>query len=138
MTTLTVLVVEDDAMIGMLLAEMLGDIGYTVCAIAATEEEAVAIAAQCRPDLLIVDEHLREGSGMSAVDRILLTGPIPCVFISGAWLQPHRSDAHVLRKPFIEEDLIRAIKYVVGDTNSGSRHTCGGGSAGADDLTAPI
>jgi CheY-like chemotaxis protein len=43
---LNVLVVEDDAMIGILLAEMLGDMGYNVCAVAATEDDAVADAAR--------------------------------------------------------------------------------------------
>ena len=70
MTALSVLVVEDDAMIGMLLAEMLEDMGYTVCAVVATEEDAVADAARCKPGLMIVDEQLREGSGVSAMERI--------------------------------------------------------------------
>jgi CheY-like chemotaxis protein len=76
MKALSVLVVEDDAMIGMLLAEMLSGMGYNVCAIAATEEDAVAKAARSKPGLLIVDEQLREGSGASAVDRIMQAGPI--------------------------------------------------------------
>ena len=65
MGSIRVLVVEDDAMIGMLLAEMLEDMGFEVCAIAATENAAVADAANCKPGLMIVDEHLREGNGIS-------------------------------------------------------------------------
>ena len=109
MTALNVLVVEDDAMIGMLLAEMLGEMGYTVCAIAATEDDAVADAARCRPSLMIVDEQLREGNGSSAVARILLGGPVPCVFISGAPLRFSRTAKQVLRKPFAEGGPVRAI-----------------------------
>jgi len=114
MTTLSVLVVEDDAMIGMLLAEMLEEMGYDVCAIAATEEAAVADATRCQPGLMIVDEQLLEGSGLSAVTRILETRPVPCVFMSGAPMYPKRPGATVLQKPFLEEDLVRAIQYVVG------------------------
>jgi DNA-binding response OmpR family regulator len=113
MTALSVLVVEDDAMIGMLLAEMLGEMGYDVCAIAATEEDAVADAARCNPGLMIVDEQLLEGSGLSAVERIHRTRRVPCVFISGAPTYPRRPGATVLQKPFLEEDLVRAIQYVV-------------------------
>jgi two-component system, response regulator PdtaR len=113
MEPLKVLVVEDDAMIGMLLAEMLGDMGYNVCAIAPTEDRAVDDAARCKPGLMIVDEHLLEGSGVSAVDRILQAGPVPCVFISGAPVRPKRPGATVLRKPFMEEDLVRAIRQVI-------------------------
>jgi two-component system, response regulator PdtaR len=112
---LSVLVVEDDAVIGMLLAEMLEYMGYDVCTIAATEEDAVADATRRMPDLMIVDEHLREGSGVAAVQRILQTGPVPCVFISGAPMYPRRPDATVLQKPFAEADLVRAIRYVVGN-----------------------
>jgi DNA-binding response OmpR family regulator len=113
MAALNVLVVEDDAMIGILLAEMLGDMGYAVCAIAATEDDAVSDAARCKPGLMIVDEQLREGSGSSAVARILLGGPVPCVFISGAPLRFSRTAKKVLRKPFVEGDLARAIRAVV-------------------------
>ena len=49
-----VLVVEDDAMIGVLLGEMLEGMGYDVCGIEATEADAVTAAARFRPDLMIV------------------------------------------------------------------------------------
>lgn len=104
-------------MIGMLLAEMLGEMGYEVCAIAATEEAAVADAARCQPGLMIVDEQLLEGSGLSAVNRILKARPVPCVFMSGAPTHPKRPGATVLQKPFLEEDLVRAIQHVVGNAD---------------------
>jgi CheY-like chemotaxis protein len=113
MTGLSVLVVEDDAVIGLLLAEMLEEMGYDVCAVAATEEAAVADAARCRPGLMIVDQQLREGTGTSAVERILRNGPVPCVFISGAPVHLARTDANMLQKPFLEVDLVRAIRFVV-------------------------
>jgi len=118
MAPLSVLVVEDDAMIGMLLAEMLGEMGYDVCAIAATEDAAVEDAARCKPGLMIVDEHLLEGSGFAAVERILQTGPVPCVFISGAPVRSKRLGATVLQKPFLEADLVRAIGHVVGSEDA--------------------
>jgi CheY-like chemotaxis protein len=118
MTALSVLVVEDDAMIGLLLAEMLGEMGYDVCAIATTEEDAVAQALRHKPGLMIVDEQLLEGTGLSAVNRILQVQFIPCVFISGAPLHQKRPGAMVLQKPFLEEDLVRAIRYVVGSADA--------------------
>jgi hypothetical protein len=62
---------------------------------------------------MIVDEQLREGNGSSAVARILLYGPVPCVFISGAPLRFSRTAKKVLRKPFVEGDLLRAIREVL-------------------------
>jgi CheY-like chemotaxis protein len=113
MAAISILIVEDDRIISRLLAETLKDMGYAVCAIATTEEEAVAEAARHKPDLMIVDQHLRAGTGMSAVDRILRTRPVPCIFHSGAPLPPSQAAAAVLLKPFCEADLARAIESVV-------------------------
>ena len=75
-------------------------------------------AAKHRPDLMIVDQQLREGSGVSAVERILRKGPVPCVFISGAPVHLARPGPNVLQKPFLEDDLVRAIRYVVGNADA--------------------
>ena len=111
MDLLRILVVEDEIIIASLLAEVLEGMGHDVCAIEGTEAGAVATAIRCRPDLMIVDARLGDGSGLSAVERILCTGFIPHVFVSGdstkvRALRPH---AVVLQKPFREPDLARAM-----------------------------
>ena len=83
-----VLIVEDEAMIAMMLAEVLRELGHEICATEATEAGAVAAAARHHPDLMIVDECLRQGSGISAVEEIIRFGFIPHVFVTGvplAW-----------------------------------------------------
>jgi two-component system, response regulator PdtaR len=110
MKALRVLVVDDDALIGMLLAEMLEEMGHCVCAIEATEADAVAAAIRCRPDLMIVDARLGEGSGVSAIERIFRTWPVPHLLMSGERVQGGRPGAVVLQKPFLESDLVRAIQ----------------------------
>jgi DNA-binding response OmpR family regulator len=112
MKALRVLVVEDDILIGMLLADTLGAMGYEVCAIEATETGAVAAAARCNPDLMIVDARLRDGSGVSAVEEILRTGWVPHVFVSGetSTILALRPGAIVIQKPFRDIDLNRAIQ----------------------------
>ena len=114
MKALRVLVMEDDPLIGMLLAELLEEAGYDVCAIVATEAGAVAAALRCRPDLMIVDVGLGDGSGVSAVEKISRTLSIPHVFMSGERVQTPRPDAVFLQKPFSEPDLVRAIQRVLG------------------------
>ncbi len=76
-----------------------------------TETEAVAMAAQSSPDLLIVDAGLRDGSGVSAVAEILRAKPVPHIFITGdlAGVRALKPDAMVLEKPFLESDLVGAI-----------------------------
>jgi DNA-binding response OmpR family regulator len=113
-TGLSVLIVEDDAMIGLLLTEILEEMGHTVCSIVATEEEAVSGAARFQPGLMLVDVNLHEGSGVSAMQRILKNGPRPCVFMSGAPGQVGWPTATVLRKPFAEQELVLAIQRVTG------------------------
>ena len=118
MNMLRVLVVEDDAMIAMLLAETLADLGHEVCAIAATEANAVAAAARDRPDLMIVDAGLSEGNGITAVETILLMGFVPHVFATGDPLRvlALRPDAVVLQKPFFEPELVQAIERALANT----------------------
>ena len=62
MNALRTLVVEDDAMIGGLLAETLEGLGHTVCAVESNVANAVAAASHWRPDLMIVDVGLGEAS----------------------------------------------------------------------------
>jgi CheY-like chemotaxis protein len=115
MKALRVLVVEDDAVIGMLLGEMLAEMGHQVCAIAPTEADAVKAAAHYGPDLMIVDARLGDGSGLSAVEEIGRTSSIPHVFVSGdaARVRALRPSAVVLQKPFRESELVRAIQRVL-------------------------
>lgn len=109
---LRVLVVEDDALIGMLLARILKEMGHIVCANAATEADAVIAVAHHRPDLMIVDARLGDGNGISAVEQILRSGFVPHLFMSGniAKIKTLRPDAVVLQKPFREAELTRAIE----------------------------
>jgi two-component system, response regulator PdtaR len=111
MKALRVLVIEDDALIAMLLSELLVGMGHDVCATVASEAEAVIAATRYDPDLMIVDARLRRGSGVSAVEEILRAGPVAHVFVSGdaesVWRR--QPDAVVVRKPFREAELARAI-----------------------------
>lgn len=115
MRALRVLLVEDEAIIAMLLAEVLAGMGHEVYATAATEADAVTAAVRCRPDLMIVDVWLGDGSGISAVEEILRTGFIPHVFVSGdpSKVLAHRPGAVVIQKPFHESDLARAIQHAL-------------------------
>jgi len=116
MKAVRVLVVEDDALVGPLLGEMLAGMGHAVCAIETNQGDAVSAATRSHPDLMIVDERLGEGSGTRAVDAILVAGPVPHVFISGdvSAIGLFRPDAEVLQKPFRAAELERAIARVLG------------------------
>ncbi len=111
MPALSILVVEDEAIIGMLLSEVLAGMGHKVIGVVGTEGAAVALAAEYKPDLLIVDAGLTSGNGVSAVDKILATRFVPHVFTTGNALKVRllKPDAIVLEKPFHEAELADAI-----------------------------
>ncbi len=113
---LRILIVEDDELIGVMLAEMLDDLGYAVCAVETTEADAVNAASHHRPDLMIVDARLgAAGCGVSAVEEILRNGFVPHVFMSGNILRVKalRPRAVTLQKPFRKAELTRAIEHAL-------------------------
>jgi CheY-like chemotaxis protein len=78
MKALRVPVVEDNATIGMLLGEMRAEMGHHACGVEPTEAEAVAAAAaRYKSDMMSVDAHLGDGSGVAAMRTILRIGPMP-------------------------------------------------------------
>ncbi len=115
MKALRVLIVEDDPMLGTMLAEILESIGHSVCGIEPTEDKAVATAFRCRPDLMIVDVRLREGNGVNAVRRISLSDFVPHVFVSGGrpGLKTVRKNAVILQKPYRVADLVSAMARAI-------------------------
>ncbi|OYU50452.1 MAG: response regulator [Rhizobiales bacterium PAR1] len=109
---LRVLIVEDEAMIAMLYTEVLAGLGHEVSTIARTEDEAVETARSFRPDMMIVDHHLHQGSGAAAVKRILADGYVPHVLVSGDFTG-NETGSVCLQKPFNEAQLIRAIEVAL-------------------------
>ncbi len=104
-----ILVVEDDKLVGMLLAALLEDMNLDVCAIETTQSGAVAAALRLRPDLMIVDAKLGRGSGIAAMEEIQRHGPMPHIFMSGERLATDEQGAPTLMKPFSRQQLSGAI-----------------------------
>ena len=108
---LGIVIVEDDALIAMDLADLLIGMGHDVRAIAQTESEAIAAALRCQPDLMIVDGQLAEGSGMEAMRQIQATGHVAHFYITGDRLRIAglSADVVVVAKPFTLNDLASGI-----------------------------
>jgi len=122
MKPLRVLVMEDDVIIAMLLAEVLQQMGHEVCATEATEAGAMTAATRHKPDLMIVDVWLRHGSGIVAVTEIIRSGFIPHIFVTGDSLKDQTLDpsAQVIQKPFIVSELVRAIQRALAPSGTRS------------------
>lgn len=116
---LRVLIVEDEVMIALGLESQIEDFGFEVCGVAASGEEAVQLAAQDRPDLILMDINLAgEMDGVEAARQIRDERDVRIVFVTayggGAMLERVRAavpDATILTKPVDERDLLDAIEH---------------------------
>jgi len=108
-----ILIVEDDTLIGTLLATMLENMDLHVCAVVTTQHGAVEAALRLRPDLMLVDARLGAGSGIAAMEEIERYGPILHIFMSGERLPAGRKGAPMLMKPFSRQQLSGAIRLVL-------------------------
>ena len=115
MTAIRTLIAEDDFMIAWFLEELLVAMGHEVCAVVADQAATVAAAQEHLPDLMIVDEGLREGSGIAAVAQILQTRFVPHIFATGDrfCVLTHNPDAVVLQKPYTAKALTQAIEQAL-------------------------
>ena len=106
-----VLVVEDDVMIRVVLADMLGELGYTVAAEAASIDEALEATRKTDFDFAILDADLK-GRSVWPVAGALVARDIRFVFITGYGdhgLSAYRNRP-TLRKPFQIDTLKRALQ----------------------------
>jgi CheY-like chemotaxis protein len=113
---LQVLVVEDDALIAADLALTVEEMGAAVVGIAASAKEAVRLAAEHRPDVVLMDIRLRgveDGVVAAQAIRDLIDPAI--IFCSGNGDCTTRrrigafGNTQLLLKPVTPEELIEAI-----------------------------
>ena len=114
-----VLVAEDEAIIRLDLKEMLEEEGYDVVGEAADGEEAVRLADELKPDLVILDVKMPILDGISAAERIVATRVAPVVMLT-AFSQRDLVERAVeagamayLVKPFAKSDLLPTIEVAV-------------------------
>ena len=117
--SLRVLVVEDEALIRLDLAEMLTEEGYVVAGEAGDGEQAVELARELRPDLVIMDVKMPTVDGITAAAAIVEERIAPVVMLtafSQRELVERARDAGAMAylvKPFNQRDLVPAIEMAV-------------------------
>lgn len=79
-----IMIVEDEAINAMSLRTKLKSLGYEVCELAATGEQAIRDVERERPDLILMDITLSgEMDGIEAARQIRLRHDIPIIFLTG-------------------------------------------------------
>jgi two-component system, response regulator PdtaR len=116
LTGATVLLVEDEAVVALDLALVLGDLGCVVLGPAVDSIQALALLRQ-RPDAVLLDLSLRDRFALTLTEvlaaddvrYVLLTTGCDCEQLAPALRQaPH------LDKPYGREELCRALLQVLG------------------------
>src|SRR6478736_2768605 len=110
-----ILVAEDEALIRLDLAEMLVEAGYEVVGQASNGEQAVEMATELTPDLVIMDVKMPVMDGITAAEQIGAARICPVVMLtafSQTELVERARDAGVMAyvvKPFTASDVTPAL-----------------------------
>jgi CheY-like chemotaxis protein len=109
------LVVEDEVVIGMLIEDMLAELGHEVVAISTHLEEALRLARSSEIDFGILDVNLNGHQSLPVADA-LHRRSIPFIFATGYGSKIIRSpyqDIPTLQKPFELGELKLALSKVL-------------------------
>jgi len=120
---LRVLIAEDETLIRLDLRGLLERQGFKVCGEARDGEEAVRLAHELDPDVVVLDLRMPVLDGIEAARRMLAERPLPIVMLTA--FADRRSVERALEagifgylvKPFREQDVAPAIRAAV------ARHT---------------
>jgi CheY-like chemotaxis protein len=114
----TILVVDDDRSTRASAVRLLTARGYRALE-ATSEAEALQKAASLAPDVILMDLHLRHGSGLDAARRIKeqpTLAHIPIVALTAtppSWDEKMQLFAAVLTKPCPTPQILEAIEAVL-------------------------
>jgi len=100
-----VLIIEDETFIAMDLESLVKNLGHNVIGVARTHADAIALAKNKKPGLILADIQLADGSsGLDAVNELLRLFEVPVVFITAypeRFLTGERPEpAFLISKPF--------------------------------------
>ena len=120
---LKILVLEDEAMIGMLIEDMLSECGCGSVDVLDSVDAALDYLDTLTPDFVMLDINVSGGLSYPVADR-LLARDVPFVFLSGygvGGLEQSYRGCRILKKPFHANDIEAALRDAV-HLKAGSRH----------------
>ena len=116
----TILVVEDEMMLAMMLEDMLQDAGCAVVCVTSVGQGLLALN-QTRFDAAVLDVNLNGVRSYLLADRLVERG-IPFIFATGygdAQVRELYPERPIVTKPYLEQDIVRALVKVI-ESNAGS------------------
>ena len=113
----SILIVEDEALIASYIEEVLGESGFLVAGIAASGPEALSLAAENHPSLALVDIRLTGPlDGIELACLLRQRYDLPAIFLSGLADADTTARAQAaqplgfLPKPFLPSQVFNAIQ----------------------------
>jgi len=119
-----IVLVEDEPLVAMATQTIIEAIGGQVCGVAATVQEALAIATTERPEIVLMDILLLgEGDGIAAAEELYVCLGIPVIFVT-ALSDPETLDRArssgaygLVTKPYTKSTLGSAIEMAIAKHN---------------------
>jgi CheY-like chemotaxis protein len=115
-----ILIVEDEVITAMEIRSRLEDAGYAVIAIISSAEEAIASLSSNRPDLVLMDVHLRGNmDGIQAAEIIRRQYDIAVVYLTAytdgqTLLRAKATQPYgYIFKPFEERDIYTTVEMAL-------------------------
>jgi len=115
-----IIIVEDEALVAEDLKEMLLGLGYEVSGTAKTGEKAIALAAEHRPDLVLMDINLSGAmDGITAGGEIRSRWSIPIIYVTAFATQAiidrakKTTPSGYILKPFNERQIQTALEIAL-------------------------
>lgn len=120
MAKINVLVVEDESIVSKDIQHSLKKLGYNVVGAASTGEKAIELAAETKPDIVLMDIMLKgELTGIDAAEAIRKASKIPVVYLTAYADEGTLAKAKVTEpygyiiKPFKEIDIHTSIEMAI-------------------------
>ncbi len=120
MTKERILLVEDENLVAMEIADLLRALGYVVCGTASSGERAIEQAATTEPDLVLMDIRLKGNlDGIEAAQEIRRRFQTPVIFLTAYTDEATLQRAKItepfgyLIKPFEERELHTAVEMAL-------------------------
>ena len=118
---ISILIVEDEALVASYIEEVLAESGFHVAGIAASGPEALSLAAEASPALALVDIRLTGPiDGIELACRLRQKFALPAIFLTGLVDADTSERAEAaqplgfLRKPFLPSQVFKAIERALG------------------------
>lgn len=115
-TTQTLMIVEDEALVAIVLKDVLTEAGYIVLDLTTRHVEALEVAKASKPDLALVNIQLAGGDDGVELAEHLKALCIPVVFISGQTSRARSAETVAIAsmpKPYDAHEMVLAVGYLL-------------------------